>query len=98
IEIPLDDSAFLIDTPGIVNKQQMAHYVSKRDLRVITPSKEVKPRGFQLHDQQTLFFGGLARLDFIKGDKQTFVCYFSQQLFIHRTKLTHADSLYKNQL
>lgn len=95
IEIPLDDSTFLIDTPGIVNKQQMVHYVSKKDLRLITPSKEVKARGYQLNSEQTLFFGGLVRLDFIKGDKQTFVCYFSNQIPIHRTKLDNAESLYE---
>lgn len=98
IEIPLDKSTFLVDTPGIVNKQQMAHYVSDKDLKLITPTKEVKARGYQLHDEQTLFFGGLARLDFIEGDKQSFVCYFSNQLPIHRTKLENADALYEKQL
>ncbi|WP_430785127.1 ribosome biogenesis GTPase YqeH [Virgibacillus flavescens] len=95
IEIPLDENSSLIDTPGIVNKQQMAHYVSKNDLKIITPSKEIKPRGFQLNHGQTLFFGGLGRIDFLKGDKQSFVCYFSNQLSIHRTKLENADKLYE---
>ncbi|WP_404453100.1 ribosome biogenesis GTPase YqeH [Virgibacillus necropolis] len=94
IEIPLDDNSVLIDTPGIVNKQQMVHYVSKSDLKIITPSKEIKPRVFQLNNQQTLFFGGLGRIDFLKGDKQSFVCYFSNHLSIHRTKLDNADKLY----
>src|SRR5699024_5207169 len=43
---------------------------------------------------QTLFFGGLARLDFLTGLLQSFVCYFSNQLPIHRTKLEKADDLY----
>lgn len=98
IEVPLDDNTHLIDTPGIVNKQQMAHYVSDKDLKLITPSKEVKARNYQLNSGQTLFIGGLGRLDFIKGDKQTFVCYFSNQVPIHRTKLENADTLYENQL
>lgn len=98
IEIPLDEQTFLIDTPGIVNKQQMAHYLSEKDLKLITPHKEVKSRTYQLNNQQSLFFGGLARLDFIKGDKQPFVCYFSNELPIHRTKLENADALYDNHL
>ncbi|ASK63125.1 ribosome biogenesis GTPase YqeH [Virgibacillus phasianinus] len=96
IEIPLDDHSVLIDTPGIVNKQQMAHYVSKNDLKTITPTKEIKPRIFQLNSQQTLFFGGLGRIDFIKGNKQSFVCYFSNHVSIHRTKLANADKLYED--
>src|SRR5690625_4619222 len=57
IKIPLDDSTFLIDTPGIVNQQQMSHYVSANDLKLITPNKEVKARVYQLNERQTLFFG-----------------------------------------
>lgn len=96
IEVPLDDNTALIDTPGIVNKKQMAHYISEEDLKVITPRKEIKARVYQLNSQQTLFFGGLARIDFIKGDRQSFVCYFSNELSIHRTKLEKADDLYAN--
>ncbi|RLL48015.1 ribosome biogenesis GTPase YqeH [Oceanobacillus piezotolerans] len=97
IEIPLDDNSALIDTPGIVNKQQYAHYVSDHDLKMITPKKEIKPRIYQLNSGQTLFIGGLARLDFIKGERQSFVCYFSNELPIHRTKLEKADALFENQ-
>ncbi|MFC4558885.1 ribosome biogenesis GTPase YqeH [Virgibacillus kekensis] len=98
IQIPLDDQTALIDTPGIVNKQQMAHYVSDNDLKVITPKKEIKPRVYQLNSGQTLYFGGLARLDFIKGERQSFVCYFANNLPIHRTKIEKADELYKEHL
>lgn len=98
IEIPLDNDSALIDTPGIVNDYQMAHYVSKSDLRRITPNKEIKPRNYQLHSGQTLFIGGLARFDFVKGDRQTFICYFANDLTIHRTKLENADNLYEKQV
>ncbi|RDW19261.1 ribosome biogenesis GTPase YqeH [Oceanobacillus arenosus] len=96
IEIPLDDDTALIDTPGIVNKQQIAHYVSKEDLKLITPKSEIKARIYQLNSGQSLFFGGLARIDFIKGDRQSLVCYFSNELPIHRTKVEKADELYEN--
>ncbi|MFD2759487.1 ribosome biogenesis GTPase YqeH [Lentibacillus juripiscarius] len=95
IEIPLDDASAFIDTPGIVNKKQMAHYVSENDLKVITPKKEIKPRVYQLNSQQTLFIGGLARLDFLKGERQSFICYFANELAIHRTKLQKADDLFR---
>lgn len=98
IQIPLDQTSAMIDTPGVVNEQQITHYVSREDLKVIVPQKEVKARNYQLNDEQTLFFGGLARFDFVKGDRQTFVCYFANELSIHRTKLTNADFLYEKQV
>ena len=57
----------LIDSPGIINHHQMAHFVDKKDLKIITPKKEIKPKVFQLNEGQTLFFGGLARFDYISG-------------------------------
>ncbi|MCP8616935.1 ribosome biogenesis GTPase YqeH [Salirhabdus salicampi] len=98
IDIPLEDGSSIFDTPGIINHYQMAHYVSDKDLKTITPKKEVKPRTYQLNAEQTLYFGGLARLDFEKGDRTPFVCYFANDIHIHRTKLEKADQLYKEHL
>ncbi|HZW67663.1 MAG TPA: ribosome biogenesis GTPase YqeH [Pseudogracilibacillus sp.] len=98
IHIALDQRSAMIDTPGIVNEQQISHYVSKSDLKTIVPRKEVKARNYQLNDEQTLFLGGLARLDFVKGNRQSFVCYLANELPIHRTKLEKADDLYEKQV
>ncbi|EIJ78955.1 GTPase YqeH [Bacillus methanolicus PB1] len=96
IKIPLDDDKFLMDTPGIINHHQMAHFVDKRDLKTITPKKEIKPKVYQLNEGQTLFFGGLARFDYLTGGRRSFTCYLSNDLLIHRTKLENASELYNN--
>ncbi|WP_146812870.1 ribosome biogenesis GTPase YqeH [Halobacillus faecis] len=98
IDIPLDETSSLYDTPGVIQRHQMAHYVSDKDLKLITPRKEVKPKVYQLNEEQTLFVGGLARLDFETGERSSFVCHFSNELNIHRTKLEKADELYENHL
>jgi len=98
IEIPLDDSSSLIDTPGIVNERQIVHYVSNQDLKKITPKNEIKPRTYQLREGQTLFLGGIARFDIISGEDNSYICYFSNELKIHRTPLDNADKLYREHL
>lgn len=95
IEIPIGDHS-IIDTPGIINKNQITHYIDQKDIKIITPKKEIKTKVYQLSSSQTLFIGGLARVDFINGDDTSFVCYFSEFLNIHRTKLEKADDLFKN--
>ncbi len=95
IEIPLDDGHYLIDTPGIIHEHQMAHFLGAKDLKLIAPQKAIKPKIYQLMPQQTLFLGGLARFDYIKGKKQGFVAYLGNQLLVHRTKLANADSFYQ---
>lgn len=95
IKIPLDDGKYLVDSPGIINHHQMAHYVDKKDLKIITPKKEIKPAIYQLNEGQTLFLGGLARFDYMSGGRRSFVCYVSNELKIHRTKMENASDLYE---
>lgn len=97
IEIPFDNFN-IIDTPGLINEEQITHYLSPKTLKLTTPKKEIKPKNYQLNSNQTLFIGGLARVDFVKGDQANFVCYISEQLNIHRTKLEKADNLYNTSL
>lgn len=97
IQIPFGEQ-FIIDTPGIINDNQLTHYISQKTLKTVTPKKEIKPKGFQLESNQTLFIGGLSRIDYIKGEKASFVCYFSEFLTVHRTKLEKADHLYETSL
>ncbi|MFC6206200.1 ribosome biogenesis GTPase YqeH [Levilactobacillus tongjiangensis] len=98
IELPLDDDHVLVDTPGIIQNQQMAHFIDGKDLKIVTPQKPVKPKNYQLNEQQTLFLGGVARFDYTKGPKTGFTAYFENNLYLHRTKLENADDFYERQL
>lgn len=99
IEIPLDDERVLVDTPGVIQSAQLSYYLEPEEIKIITPRKEIKPKTYQLNPGQTLFFAGLARFDYIKGEgKQSFVTYLSNDLYIHRTKTEKADTLYETQL
>lgn len=93
IEIPFEDGKMLIDTPGIVHEDQMAHVLTGKDLKYVSPQKTIKPKTFQLDDQQTLFFGGLGRFDYLSGHGAVST-YFENNLMIHRTKLSNAENFY----
>ncbi|MCI1287648.1 MAG: ribosome biogenesis GTPase YqeH [[Lactobacillus] timonensis] len=95
IEIPLDDGHQLVDTPGIIHEEQMAHILPANDLKIISPQREIKPRTYQLTEGQTLFFGAVARFDYVSGPKAGFNAYFDNNLMIHRTKLANADHFYE---
>lgn len=98
IDIPLDETHFMFDTPGIIQAHQMTHYVTDKELKTIMPKSEIKQRVYQLNEGQTLFFGGLARIDYVSGGKRPLICYFSNELNIHRTKTEKANDLWRNQL
>jgi len=98
IEIPLDDGQSLIDTPGIIHRHQMAHFIGAKDLQLVSPTKVIRPKVYQLNPGQTLFLAGLARFDFIRGQKSGFTVYADNQLLLHRTKLENADDFYAKHL
>lgn len=95
IEIPLEDGSYIYDTPGIIHRHQMAHYLSANHLKYASPRKEIKPKTYQLNPEQTLFLAGLGRFDFLSGERQGFTAFFDNELQLHRTKLEGADDFYQ---
>ena len=98
IEIPLDRATSIYDTPGIILDYDIAHYLDAKSLKLVMPKKEIKARVFQLNPEQSLFFGGMARVDFVRGERQSFTLYASNLVDIHRTKLSNADTLFEKHL
>lgn len=94
IHIPLTDSTGIVDTPGIIRDTQLAHFLDRKGMKILLPSKPIKPRTFQMNSSQTLFVGGVARFDFVSGQKTAFTFYLSNEAYLHRTKLEAADKFY----
>ncbi|RXZ77310.1 ribosome biogenesis GTPase YqeH [Paenibacillaceae bacterium] len=96
VHIPLDDGKSIIDTPGIVYPSRLTELVPGKVLQALLPEQTLKPLVYQLNEQQTLFFGALARFDFKEGERQSFTVYIAGGIKPHRTKLERADELYAN--
>lgn len=95
IAIPLNDEHAIIDTPGIIRRSQLAHYLTREEIKQVLPSKPLKPKTYQLNAEQTIFLGGLTRMDYLKGPRAAFTFYVANDVYIHRTKLSEADRLYQ---
>lgn len=100
IQIPLTDEHAIIDTPGIIRRSQLAHYLSREDIQKVLPSKPIKPRTFQLNVGQTIFLAGVGRVDLLKSQetKSAMTFYVANDLYLHRTKTDNADELYANHI
>lgn len=101
VGFPLGDGAYIYDTPGVLNRHQYLRYLTKKSLKIAVPQKEIKPLVYQLDAEQTLFIGGLARFDFIsgeKGGKSNVTLYFSNKINVHRTRMENADNFYETKL
>jgi len=97
IEIPFDD-IHVYDTPGLFKKNHFFQILSGDALKKIQPRKEINPRVYQLEVNQTIFIGGLVRIDFLKGLPSQFVFYCGNDVPLHRTKMINADNFYDKHL
>ena len=89
---PTGGTVSVVDTPGLIREGGITHFLCPDCLQSVVPSSRLRPRVYQLNPGQTLFFGNAARLDFVAGVRQGVVCYVSNDLVIHRTKLENAQS------
>ncbi len=93
ITIELSDTITLIDTPGLVDRENIVNYVDSSILKKINPKKEIKPRTYQLKPNQCLIIGNLVRLDYIEGEKNSFTIYISNDLKVKRYNASKHDNL-----
>lgn len=84
-----------IDTPGIEISNSMLMEVEEEQLKEILPSRTLKPLVYQLRFDQSFAIGALARIDLKGCDHASCVFYMSDNLHIHRCKMSGADALWK---
>lgn len=81
IEIKLDDELTLIDTPGILDENDIVNFVSGKELKKIVPNKEIKPITYQIKGKQTLIIDEYLRID---AEDINLTLFFSNNLNIKR--------------
>ena len=83
------------DTPGIEMEESMLMVVNEKDLKMLVPRAKIKPRVYQLRGDQSLFLGGLARIDLLGCKRASAVIYLSNDIEIHRGKYETAAERFK---
>ena len=92
INIKLSDDLTLIDTPGLVNKGNIVNYVDTDMLKKINPKKEIKPKTYQMKNNQCIIIEDLCRIDYEENQRNSFTLFMSNILKITRlNSKTHDD-------
>ena len=92
IVIPINENITLIDTPGIVDKENIINFVDKKMYKKLNSKKEIKPKTYQLSSNESLLIGDLARIDYIEGDRNSFTFYIPNEIKIRRCRF-RSDNL-----
>ena len=82
IEVKVNDSLILVDTPGLLDSADIINYIDSDTLKKIIPTKELKPITYQIKHDQTIMIEELVRLDLYA--KNNITIYMSNNLKIDR--------------
>ena len=88
MNIQLDSTLTLVDTPGLVDETSVIHSIDTKTLKRITPKKEIKPKTFQIQPRKSIEIESIARIDYLDGNKNSFTTYFSNDLRIMQINIT----------
>ncbi|XP_011698761.1 PREDICTED: nitric oxide-associated protein 1 [Wasmannia auropunctata] len=92
-------SRWCYDTPGTIQPDQVLDLLTTQELLLVLPKKIIFPRTFVLHVNQTIFLGGLGRLDYVEGNSFIRCTIFSSsELPVTLTHTEDADSVYNELL
>ena len=80
IEINIDDSLTIIDTPGLVDYTSFAHAIDIKTLKKITPKKEIKPRVYQLKEKGSILIENYVRIDYETNIPNSMVIYIANSI------------------
>lgn len=78
----------LIDTPGLIDDNNITNYLTPEELKKITPKKEIKPKTCQLKPGQgSLIIDKYVRIDYQTSITNSFVIYANNYLDIRFSSL-----------
>lgn len=94
------NSKFMYDTPGVVHPDQSINLLTTEELMMTLPTTVMKPRTFSLRPLQTLFVGGLGRIDCLKTGAKfvRFTVFSAHTLPITVCNTEDADEVYEKLL
>ena len=89
IKIKLNDEIELIDTPGIVDRNNIINYLDKKYYKILNTNREIKPKTYQISKNQSLLIGDFLRIDYLEGDRNSFTLYIPNGIKVKRINSKH---------
>ena len=94
IVIPINEEITLIDTPGIIDKDNIINFVDTKMYKKLNSKKEIKPKTYQLSKNESLLVGDMMRIDYLEGDRSSLTFYIPNEIKIRRCRFK-SDNLKK---
>ena len=73
----------IIDTPGLLNEGSVINKITEKQVKIINPKKEIKPRTYQIKGDGTLVVDDIARINY-KTSEGSMIIYIANEVPIIR--------------
>ena len=87
IEIDLE-GIHIVDTPGLISEGSIINKLDLKEIKRITPKKEIKPRSYQLKGKGSLIIDNKVRIDYFSNNN--IAIYLANNLNIVKTGLDNS--------
>ncbi|MBR1717677.1 MAG: 50S ribosome-binding GTPase [Bacilli bacterium] len=95
IDIKLNDELTLIDTPGILDSGNIFNFLNGKELKYITPSREIKPITYQIKNTQYIMIDKYAK---VTTSDNNLTLFFANNLKIDRFYKDKETNLVKHSI
>jgi len=98
VEIDLGELK-LIDTPGLIDNNSIINTLGSKEIKSITPKKEIKPKSCQINGKGSIIIDKYVRIDYETSGNNSLVVYASNALNVRFSSLNREidNSFVKNE-
>lgn len=94
MQIPLDSSSSVYDTPATPSDNSMLSRLPYEIAKKCIPLEPVRPRAYSLIPGDALFLGGLARIELLKGKRSTFTFFGAKTVKTVRVRTKNSEEMF----
>ena len=91
MQIPLTSKSSMYETPGISITNSILFGLDAKTLKSIYLTKAVEAREISVSKGQSIFIGGLAIIEQLEGDKLEVICYFHDNVELHKSHVSDVE-------
>ena len=94
LQIPLDTSTYMYETPGIPMNNTIGTKLDFEGMSAVVPNEPVKARNFSMDKGDCLLVGGVARFELLEGNKQDVKAYFAKGVDLLKVRANRAEETF----
>ena len=98
MQIPLDTSTFVYETPGTSVDNTIESKLDFEGIKAVRPTNAIKARSLTMEEGDSLLVGGVARFELLKGARQEIKAYFAKPVTLAKARGKVEETFFRKAL